>query len=231
LFAFKTNVVSGPVVQTSIFGAIYIFFAVIITEFLHNKTYKIIGIIFLIIIFSSNLNLYLKDNFSNNKILAYQHVFYGDEKRLVDYSYKAAGYKNFSICAVSNPLFINTLWSVLFKTYGQTKYGYAPVWSGQKQYFIPSMMSYDSNHEAIRFLIIEPMTGIPEIAKKTTIYLEDQVSVLEDEKKFGEIIIQKRRLEKDKSLLRDSQNLTPVEIQTIKTTQRIDPRYSCSIDY
>jgi hypothetical protein len=231
LFSFKSSVIGGPTIQSSISAAIIIFFSLVVVEILSEKKYKIFGSIILFCIITSNLNLYFKDNFMNNKILAYQHMLYGEQKQLIEYTYKMSNHKPFSICAVTNPLFINTLWSILYKTYGENKYGYSPTWSGQKQYFIPSLMSFDAKHDLTRFLIIEPMIGIPDIAKKTTIYLEDQISVLEDEKKFGEIIVQKRRLEQNKSLLSDSQNLTSEEIQTIMITQKIDPRYSCFINY
>jgi len=230
LFAFKSNVVGGPVIQTSIFGAIYIFFAVIIDLILSRKKYVLIGYLLIFIIIISNIKLYTNEDFKNNKILAYQNMFYGDQKKLIEYTYKSSNNKKFSICAVSNPLFINVLWSVLYKTYGEDKYGFSPVWSGQKQYLIPSLIDYDLNHEQIRFMIIEPTLGIIDNAKKATIYLEDQVTIIEEVKKFGEITVQKRRFTNNKNLLKDSQNLSASEIETVKILIT-DPRYTCSIEY
>ena len=62
--------------------------------------------------------------------------------------------------------------------------------------------------------------------KKATIYKEDQVSKLIEEKRFGEIIVQKRILTEDKDELVDTQNLSPLE-KIIKN----DHRYSCYHTY
>ena len=53
-----------------------------------------------------------------------------------------------------------------------------------------------------------------------------------EEKTFGDITIQKRIIPKDKKLLIDSQGLSSKEVALIKnTTERIEARYYCSIDY
>lgn len=167
----------------------------------------------------------------NNKLLGYQPMTYKEQKELIDYTYQSAGRNKFSICSLSNPLFINTLWSYLYKTYGEKKYGYLPYWAGQKQYLNKSFFDYDTNHVQTRFLIIEPMVGINEFSRKATIYSEDEVSVIEETKQFGQIIIQKRRLEKNNNLLQDSQNLSPEDSLSMKKLQKTDPRYSCFVYY
>jgi len=53
------------------------------------------------------------------------------------------------------------------------------------------------------------MVGINDFAKKTTIYAEDQKSAVIEEKKFGDIVIQKRRYTTNRAELTDSQGLTP----------------------
>jgi len=231
LFAFRAAVVDSYTIHTSVFGAVTVFFAGGIVRLMSTKKLKPIGIMLLFLFLISNLYLFAKENYLNNKLLAYQLMLLKDEKKLIDYTYLSAGKSPFSICSVSNPLFINTLWSTLYKIYGEKKYGYLPVWAGQKQYLNKSYLDYDTTHVKTRYLIIEPEIGIPLIAKKATIYAEDQVSILEEEKKFGDLIIQKRRLENNKQLLKSSQNLSLEEIQSINITNKIDPRYTCFIDY
>jgi len=231
LFSYKSSILETAIINSSIFGIITIMIASGTYYFLRRKFTFIIGILFLGAIIFSNFNLYFKDNFNFINRLSFQPMILKEEKQALDYIYQSSNDKQFSVCAITNPLFVNTIWSYLFYWYGKVKYSYLPTWSGQKQYYIESLIPYDNSHFQTRYLIVEPMIGIPDIAKKATIYSEDQISILEDEKKFGEIIIQKRKLEKNKLLLSDTQKLTPEEITSIKITQKIDPRYTCFIDY
>lgn len=232
LFAFRSNVVGSRTIHSSIFAAIYILFALGIYYLGKLKKNFIILCFFIGIVFFSNLSLFKKENFENVKLLSYQPMIYKDQKQLIDYTYQSSNNSKFSICAISNPLFINTLWSYLYKTYGETKYKTVPFWSGQKQLFIKSLIPYDNSHVPVRYLIIEPLIGVNDFARRATIFAEDQVSVLEEEKKFGEIVIQKRRLENNKELLIDTQNLEAEEILRLKgLLSNTDPRYSCFVNY
>ena len=154
-------------------------------------------------------------------------LLYKDEKKAIDYTYNQAEGKKFSICGVTNPLFINTVWSYLYKTYGEKKYGYLPFWAGQKQYLNRSFLSYDKEKPKLRFLILEPLIGIPDYSQKATIFLEDHVSELVEEKQFGHLKIQKRIL-RDKPLPITKKEL---EKSGLKGVIEADPRYSCFIDY
>jgi 4-amino-4-deoxy-L-arabinose transferase-like glycosyltransferase len=58
---------------------------------------------------------------------------YAREKQLLDYVYTGADKKSFSLCTLTNPLFINSAWAYLFSTYGQNMYGYLPFWAGSDQ--------------------------------------------------------------------------------------------------
>jgi hypothetical protein len=79
-------------------------------------------------------------------------------------------------------------------------------------------------------LIIEPKGGIPENARKSFIYNEDHVSDLLDQKSFGETVIQKRKMKKEK-IFTDTQGLTPFEIGTLDQINKIDSRYTCVVQY
>lgn len=231
LFSYKSSILETAMINTSIIAPLTLLVAVGIYDLLKDRSLRIVGIASILLIIISNARLLMKDEFMGMKRIAYQNLTLKDEKALVNYTYNAAKKSDFSVCAVTNPLFVNTLWSYLFFSYGQNSYGYVPTWAGQRQDYIESLLYDDVNHATTRYLIIEPMIGIPDIAKKATIYYEDQVSVLEEERKFGDITVQKRRLEENTSLLKDTQGLTTDEINSIKATQLTDPRYSCYLTY
>jgi len=230
LFIFRTNVVGGNFIHSSIQAATTFIFAYIIYFFFSaKKTW--LGIIFLVIIFVFNLNLFTKDRFVLSFILGHQPMVYKDEKALIDYTYFSAKGKHFSICTLSNPLFVNVLWSTAYKIYGEKKYGYLPFWAGPKQETNMNFLEYDRNHVGERFIILEPSDQLSEFAKKTTVYLEDRVSIITEAKKFGEIVIQKRKLTKDKNQLIDSQKLLKKDLEIIKSITDKDYRYSCFLSY
>ena len=101
-----------------------------------------------------------------------------------------------------------------------------PVWTGPKT--SPESFFATSNERSkTRFLILDPSHQLPEFAYRVTIYVEDQISVLDEQKKFGEIVVQKRHIPEDPKELKDTQKLTSAELTEIKTVLRFDDRYSC----
>ncbi len=227
LFAFRSGVINVPVINTSIAGAMILVFAKGMYDIITERKYRILGIFLLVLLIISNVKLFIGDNFLNVKVLSLRPMLLLYEKQVIDYTYSSSQNSNFSICSVSEPLFVNTLWSYLYKFYGQPKYGVLPFWSGPKQYLNTNHLAYDKNHVETRYIILENQGGIPEHAPRSTIYLEDQISQLVEVKKFGDIVVQKRTLTNDKKLLRDTQGLTPPEIRTINSITRIDDRFSC----
>lgn len=225
LFAFQSGVVNGASIHSSMLGALTLLVSLAIYFLYKEKRYLFAVGLFLMIIVS-NLFLFAKENFISGRIFAYQYMFYGQEKDLIDYTYREAKGKPFSICALTNPLFINTLWSALYKFYGEKTYRYLPFWSGQEQYQNKTFLPYDKKQE-IRYLILEPPTGIQPVAVKATIYLEDQVSTVYEVKKFGNLEVQKRLWNKDQTVRNDSQNLSPGEKAEIESIVAQDPRYLC----
>lgn len=227
LFGFRSGVINVPVINSSIFGAIILLFAKALTELQKNNKNYVMGFLLLLLFFLSNLSLFTKQNIlkieapsAKNNILAY-------EKMVMDYTYAKSSGKEFSICTVTEPLFINTTWSFLYDWYGKNKYGYVPYWSGPKQYLNKNHLPEDINHVKTRFLIFENQGGIPDHAWESALYVEDQLSALEEEIKIGNMTIQKRRLEKSKDLLRDNQNLSISDQKRLKNVTDIDNRYSC----
>lgn len=228
LFAFKTGAVESLDIDLSIFPALTVFFAVSGYALLSNVKSRSIGIVFVVLVILSNFVLSVKDKFANTALHAYQPFFLQDELKVINYTYQVAGSREFSICSVSAPLFVNTLWSYLYSTYGRNQYGFAPYWAGPKQEGTDNQLVYDTRHAPLRFLIFEPHKSIPDSAVKATILTEDKVSVLKEEKMFGGIKVQQRILESNENLLKDTQSLPETEKDSlVKYILAKDNRYSC----
>lgn len=231
LFFFKSGVLTAEVINSSIFGALTIVFGLFIYKLFISKRYMLLGVGLLIVIVVSNLTLFIRDDFKAFKLFSLQTLVLGEEKQLIDYTYKSSGGKEFSVCALTNPLFINSLWSYLYHFYGKSRYGYVPYWSGQKQYLNSSLIPYDMKKVQDRYLIIEPLGGLPDFTAWATIYMEDQVSVLEEEKHFGTLIVQKRRLDYNKGNPRDTQHLSSDLLSRTISLVSVEQRYSCYNNY
>ena len=85
----------------------------------------------------------------------------------------------------------------------------------------------DVDHTQLRFLLFENQGGIPDHAWPSALFAEDQLSTLEDEVKIGNMTIQMRKLEKNKELLKDTQNLSLSDKRRLKSVTEIDNRYTC----
>lgn len=146
---------------------------------------------------------------------------YGREKEILDYTYHEAAGKPFSICTITNPLFVNTTWAYMYQTYGQNHYGYLPYWSGADQNGQLGNLPVDTVKPKLRYLIMEPSNGIPTHVQAVYFRLEDYVSNVLEEKKFGEFTVQKRLLltseemEKRKATYSTDYNLTSVKEDNI----------------
>lgn len=232
LFAFKSGVHNTSWINTTFqIAAIFIVSFFIAEIYKLNSRLKALAIILIFIIAISNLNLFFKYDFTNNSLFELQNLKLIDEKKMIDYTYSSSNTKPFSVCALTNPLFVNTLWSYLYYHYGNVKFGYLPTWSGQRQYINENMLPYDKNKLETSYLIIEPLGPIPEIAKQVTVFAADKKSTLVEEKKFGDLIVQKRKLKQKGEPFADTQGLNKQQIQSFEEILGRDPRYYCVNDY
>ncbi|MGH7246106.1 MAG: hypothetical protein ACREGI_04185, partial [Candidatus Levyibacteriota bacterium] len=229
LFAFGSGVLSTQVINSSIFGAFAVVFALALYKLWNSRQYKIVAIFFVILVVAGNAKLFFQNSFTNLSLLPVQTLTIAQEKQVIDYTYQQAMGKPFSICTVSNPLFSNTLWGYLYNWYGKNTYHYVPFWAGQKQ-VETSILPYDTNHTAIRFLIVEPLDGISPGSLLSAVYLEDHLSNIVATQHFGPIMVQERQLAIGKKFV-DSQNLTVVQVQGVEDMTEKDPRYSCFNSY
>ncbi len=129
------------------------------------------------------------------------------EEKLVEYTYISSGKKPFTIKTLTNPLYINTTWAYLYEQYGKSRYGYLPYLDGRSQEGYLGNLPERNFDTHIRYLIIEPREGIPEIYITKIIYDEDRVSDIVEEKNFGRFIVQKRHFHKNKGEIPIPQSL------------------------
>lgn len=149
-------------------------------------------LLLIIIITNVRYNLINADN--GAYIFSVQNVMtYGLEKKLIDYTYQEAKGNPFSICTLTNPLFINTTWSYLYENYGKNSYGYLPYFAGSDQTGYLSYLPKDKVKPALRYLIYEPLIGIPKTSIELFYNLEELISDMEEEKYFGDFKVEKRR--------------------------------------
>jgi hypothetical protein len=119
---------------------------------------------------------------------------YANELKIVDYTYNASQNKNFTINTITSPLYINTTWAYLYQFYGESKYKYLPYWDGRDQRGYLGNLPSTSNPTDIRYLIIEPTTGIPDFFVKEAISAENMKSTVTETQRVGNFVIEKRKL-------------------------------------
>lgn len=115
-------------------------------------------------------------------------------KQIVDYTYKAAEGKPFTIVTLTVPLYINTSWAYMYEFYGKSKYGYVPFWGGRGQTGFLGNLPEKQFGTDTRFLILESVIGIPDAYVAKVKYEEEKVSDIVEEKHFGYLTVQKRKL-------------------------------------
>ena len=92
---------------------------------------------------------------------------------------------------------MNTVWSFLYSTYGKSKYGYLPYWTGQQQTLNESFIPYAKKKYETKFIIQEPMSGIPQWALRSVYFVEDSQNTLVESKSFGYYSVQQRHFIKE----------------------------------
>lgn len=164
--------------------------AITIQHYFKNRVVKYSFITFLLI-----FQLLLINSWSKNEVtplVIQSGMTFQKEKQVVDYTYQAAGKKPFIIKAITTPLFIATTWAYVYEFYGKPTYGYVPYWGGPAQTGRLGNLPRKEFGEEMRFLIIEPKGGVPDIWITKILYEEDILSDIVEEKKFGNFTVQKR---------------------------------------
>jgi hypothetical protein len=138
--------------------------AMIVTHLWKQKLGKLLASVLLVLFVMSNASEYsLSMQNKSGEYFVPQGSYLKDLVNAIDYSYKEADGKEFSISTITNPYGYNTLWAYLYSWYGMKKYNYLPDWYGPDQtgIFGGDILSRVSDPHAIHFSIREPDKGIP----------------------------------------------------------------------
>lgn len=147
----------------------------------------------LVILAFSNLSFTYNQNKNGSTLFSIQKdMLLSKQLNLIDYTYNEAHGLAFSINTLTSPLWINIVWTYLYKWYGLEKYGYVPTWHGRGQEGQLDSLVSDSNKWKLGFLIIEPQDGIPPQYLPDIISQENAYSSLILEKNFGSLVTQER---------------------------------------
>ena len=196
LFAHITVVTMGgtstPFLMVGIGPAV----SIIIALFLYRwweKGQKALAVIAAAILIFGNLSIIFRENPQGSTLFAIQKdMLLSKQLAAIDYTYKEADGEPFSINSLTSPLWINIVWTYLYKWYGLPRHKYIPQWHGRDQVGQLDTLPPAEESTERYFLILEPMGGIPPRYLDETIGEEDTRSRLLDEVYFGELRVQKR---------------------------------------
>lgn len=120
-----------------------------------------------------------------------------EAKKVVNYTYAAAGDKPFAIKTITVPLSVNTTWAYMYNLEKDTR-PFLPYWDGPDQagyqgaHVLP-MLPKDHDITTV-FLIIEPQQGMPDYIVKQVRKEEDIFSTVVETKNIGTYVVEKRQV-------------------------------------
>jgi len=228
LYAFSIGTVFTTYLNMGIALASFVLLARFIEKLISRKNF-LLGLTLLTLSFAGNSTLILPTFKRGTTLSAPSKSHYlKNEKRVVDYMYREANGQPFSFCSVTAPLFNNVVWSYVFETYGEAKYGYLPFWSGPTQEefdYLPP----DKEHVNLRFLLVESVPLAAGGARITRLH-ENLVSQIIERQEFDGIEIEKRLLLNDEDREETKKKFfMEMTVEQAGDWQALtkDPRYSC----
>jgi len=128
------------------------------------------------------------------EIKAQPHMNLDDEINLINKTYEVAHGRKFTIRTTTMPYKVQTTWSYLYDQYGFKKHGYKPFLEGGNTLgFLGEFPTPQKGTTCVRFLIREPVRGIPEVLINNDENEENNFSGIVEEEKFGELVLQMRK--------------------------------------
>lgn len=183
---------STPFLLVGIGPAVSILLGVVLYK-LFNVGQKVLLLGLVCLILLGNLSMIIRENPRGQTIFAIQKdMLLSKQLSAINYTYLASNKQNFSINSLTSPLWINIVWTYLYKWHGQSEYGYIPSWHGKNQIGQIDSLPLDDSDTKNYYLILEPMGGIPLRYLDETVNEEDSLSTFVRSESFGELIIQKR---------------------------------------
>lgn len=166
---------------------------------LGRRTSPLITLMIVVLISAANFSLIQKINphGSMPEINAQSFMLLSDEKKVLDYIYQDAKGQPFTVKGITLPYIINTTWSYLFEWYGLQRYGYLPIWNGKNALGYPGNLKVQEAQGGLpakRYLIIEPVRGIPVHLINQYLQEESYFTDVIEEKNIGSFVVQKRKV-------------------------------------
>ncbi len=184
--------VSTPFLMVGIGPAVSLMLGYTLVKWWQQK-YWVLSLFILLIVAYGNTSVIFKENPRAATLFSIQKdMVLSKQLAAIDYTYHEANGKPFSTNSLTSPLWIDIVWTYLYKWYGVKNYGYAPEWHGKDQIGQLDSLAATTKNTKLYFLIIEPMAGIPPRYLDETVQDENSISTLIEEKYFGEIRVQKR---------------------------------------
>ncbi len=120
-----------------------------------------------------------------------------DQLELIDYTYQASDFNDFSFSVFSNPNGYYITWAYLYNWYGKNKYGYLPTYIGPSQtgLFGSNLLPQSSSAIDVRhhFTIVEPNLDIvPLVIKDKFKDTQKTIGVVKDREIFGSTLVENR---------------------------------------
>lgn len=185
---------STPFLMVGIGPAVSIILALYLIDWWENH-YKIISVFLFVVLVIGNISMIYRENSKGSTLFSIQNeMTLKNQFSVIDYTYLNANKEKFTINTVTSPLWINIVWTYLYKWYGNEKYGYVPEWHGKDQIGQLNSLPRTSVNTKKSFLIIEPMGGIPVRFRDEAISEEDAYSTFVKENNWGEFRVQTRNI-------------------------------------
>ncbi len=122
-----------------------------------------------------------------------QFMFLADEIKIINKMYSLADNKSFTMRITSMPYNMQTVWAYLIDQYGKPVHGYSPYYETGNVLGFPGYIPQPtSGVTCVRFLIREPIGGIPKHLIEKDEKDEDEFSKIEDTFEFGYFLLEKR---------------------------------------
>lgn len=161
------------------------------------KRYRYLGISVVILIAVANFYHILKFNplGTITAINVQQGMMLQDQKKILDIIYQDAKGEEFAAKALTMPFLVNTTWAYLYEWYGKKEYGYLPTWGDKNAIGYPGNLKVVDAQDSLparRYVVLEPVRGLPEHIIKDYLRIEGYFTDIEWEKEIGSFKVQKR---------------------------------------
>lgn len=157
---------------------------------------KYLFVIFFALLFGGQLHALQTMRQNEESFVGTQQGAWVDQQlHLIDKTYELAQGAPFSISTYTNPYGYNTTWAYLYSWYGKQKYGYEPAFYGpdQTNLFGDQLMQHAPSALPKHFVIIEPITGVPQIIYDDYIFEQDtHAASVSAVLQFGSLKLQQR---------------------------------------